>query len=53
MYTGMAQAWAAAMAGHDDEQLAAFLALFDQLHKITQVEIARLRDTDTHDPEKR
>jgi DNA-binding MarR family transcriptional regulator len=48
MYTGMAQAWAAAMAGYDDQQLATFLTLFDQLHKITQAEITRLRDTRTH-----
>lgn len=45
MYTGMAQAWAAAMNGYDDEQLTLILTLFDRLHEITQVEIASLRDT--------
>lgn len=45
MYTGMAQAWAAAMNDYDDEQLTLILTLFDRLHEITQVEVARLRDT--------
>jgi DNA-binding MarR family transcriptional regulator len=45
MYTGMAQAWAAAMNGYDEDQLTVMLTLFDRLHEITQVEIARLRDT--------
>ena len=45
LYTGMAKGWAGAMKGYDDEQLALILTLFDRLHEITQVEIARLRDT--------
>jgi MarR family transcriptional regulator, organic hydroperoxide resistance regulator len=45
IYAGMAQAWAAAMNGYDDEQLTLILTLFDRLHEITQAEIARLRDT--------
>jgi DNA-binding MarR family transcriptional regulator len=45
MYTGMAQAWATAMSGYDDEQLTMILTLFDRLHEITQAEIARLRGT--------
>jgi DNA-binding MarR family transcriptional regulator len=45
MYTGMAQAWATAMSGYDDEQLTVILSLFDRLHETTKVEIARLRDT--------
>ena len=45
MYAGMAQAWAGAMSGYDDDQLAVILALFDALHEITRTEIARLRDT--------
>ena len=44
MYNGMAQAWAAAMSGYDDEQLTVILTLFDRLHEITRVEVARLRD---------
>src|SRR5712691_7838250 len=44
MYAGMAQAWATTMSGYDDEQLTVILTLFDRLHEITQVEIARLRD---------
>jgi len=44
MYTGMAEAWATAMNDYDDEQLTVILALFDRLHEITQVEVARLRD---------
>src|SRR5947207_3480534 len=44
MYTGMAQAWATAMGDYDDEQLTVILALFERLHEITQVEVARLRD---------
>ena len=40
----MAQAWAAAMSGYDEEQLTVILTLFDRLHEITRVEIARLRD---------
>jgi DNA-binding MarR family transcriptional regulator len=44
MYSGMAQAWAATMTGYDDEQLKIVLTLFDRLHEITQVELARLRD---------
>src|SRR5436190_6677236 len=42
MYTGMAQAWATAMGDYDDEQLTVILALFERLHEITQVEVARL-----------
>jgi DNA-binding MarR family transcriptional regulator len=45
MYTGMAQAWATAMNDYSDEQLTMILTLFDRLHQITQVELARLRDT--------
>jgi DNA-binding MarR family transcriptional regulator len=44
LYTGMAQAWSAAMSDYDDEQLAAILTLFDRLHEITAIEVARLRD---------
>ena len=44
MYAGMAAAWANAMSDYDEEQLAVILALFDRLHEITRVEIARLRD---------
>jgi DNA-binding MarR family transcriptional regulator len=49
MYTGMAEAWATAMNDYDDEQLTVILTLFDRLHEITQVEVARLRDDRTHD----
>jgi DNA-binding MarR family transcriptional regulator len=45
LYTGMAQAWATAMDGYDNDQLTTILTLFDRLHEISQVEIARLRDT--------
>lgn len=44
MYTGMAQAWATAMNGYDDDQLTLIRTLFDRLHEIAQAEIARLRD---------
>ena len=44
MYAGMAEAWATAMNDYDDEQLTVILALFDRLHEITSVEVARLRD---------
>jgi hypothetical protein len=40
-----AQARAAAMNGYNDEQLTVMLTLVDRLHEITQVEIARPRDT--------
>jgi DNA-binding MarR family transcriptional regulator len=49
MYTGMAEAWATAMNDYDDEQLTVILTLFDRLHEITQMEVARLRDNRTHD----
>lgn len=46
LYAGMAQAWATAMSGYDDEQLTVIHTLFDRLHEISNAEIARLRHPD-------
>jgi DNA-binding MarR family transcriptional regulator len=46
LYAGMAQAWATAMDGYDDEQLTVIHTLFDRLHEITNAEITRLRHPD-------
>jgi DNA-binding MarR family transcriptional regulator len=44
LFTGMAQAWAHALAEYDDDQIAMMLDLFQRMRKVAREQAARIRE---------